>query len=174
MPAVDIETLMYARIWTILNARAEFVALVPVQNQERYDTVVAGEDPGRYNTVDSDHGSAKLVPVSGSSDLRTADETFGTYSENGCSEFVEKGRYLFRLMTISSTLKIGEINMLGAESRQAFRDAGARLGLSFVTGVTLRWDTNETDRDEAAGTLRWKTNCEISIEIEHQGSAMTG
>lgn len=176
MPALDVETLAYAAIWDALNGNLNWK--VPVANQVRYDQPTGTTDPEQPDANDGDYPRARLWAAAGDSSLYTKDATFGTYDTTGeppgNADGLERQHYIFRLEMISDLLDVRFSDRLRAEALNAFRIAGPRLGVPYITSVRTKWIAVETDWSEDRTQRRWKTTMDIYIQVESNISILEG
>lgn len=173
-PAPNIEAQVYTKLWVLLLANDNWVSLIPAGNQIRYDAEEGSNDPDKLNESDGDFPKAELMgPISGDDLLRTTDQTFGTLDVAN-SPYSEKQLLNFELVLTSETLDIREVLQIGAESRDAIRQGGARLGLEFVTSVRLRWTTRKEPNTENDSLPRWRQRLSIIVQTETDNANLQG
>lgn len=172
--AVDFETQIYAKIWTLLNADPIWAALVPLSNQIRYDDVSGIQTADKQTTADGDYPQAQLWLKSGSSDNYTGTETFDTYSPGGPHQpWMETWELGYRLVLKSQLTALQEPDVLGSQSRQALRAGGPRLGISQITRWRSRWSTRQVRGSENDQTRRWITTIDIAVQLQVQSDEIT-
>lgn len=171
MALKDIESEIYAKLWQLWIADSAWATAVPIGNRIRYDLDTGNFNPEKTLEADGDKDSAELWPQSGETGLWTSDETFGTYSSQGPCGANERQTYVFLLRLESRPLRVGQAFTLGALIRRVLRAAGPRIGLDYVTGLSLRWTTEKTNPD-ADQMVKWRTDLQITINVTINTSVM--
>ena len=147
---------------------------VTEDNFIRYDQLEGIQTPDKIATTEADYPQAILRgPIDFKTDLQTGTETFGTYSTDGC-DWMETGEWVFELKITSDLLRVQNYSPQTAESINAIRRLGPRLGLPFVTGVKIKGTERDSDIDEEDGVRRIITNIRITVTTQHDGQSMTG
>lgn len=173
--ATDIDTEIYEAIWTALVDDVPWAAAIETNNRIRYDFVTGTQNPNKPASSDVDYPQATLYPpVSGTDGLFTDDVNFGTYSSEGPSNWREVGTRIFRLTVISQLLSQQEWSNLNTLSRNALRNAGPRLGTSFLQDVSLRWTVSDTDVNSTDQTRRIKCVIDIFVRYDVPNSLVSG
>lgn len=188
--APDIELEMYDRIWDLLSADPIWPTLVEPGNRIRYDVnpedeaddVEGLENPMKDTTSEGDYPQAVLRMMSGEDSLYTNDETFETHSPEGPSHWTEKATRTFRLTVTSQSLGMKESSRLGKLSRNAIRRGGPRLGLQYVTSVTMNWTDREVaisdgepgQDDQTGGVRRIVHQIDVVVGVEIDGRELLG
>jgi hypothetical protein len=178
MAAKNIELEIYQKLWQLLMADPIWAALVPEGNRIRFDDLEGDENPDKPNNADGDRASARLITKTGSFSFYTEGETFQTHAPGGPSDWMEKHEYIFRLTTTSQLLSLNESSGLAAQSRQAIRAGGPKLGLSYVTSVKVR--SEQLDRRQSQDiededlAKREVVNHDITVGVEIAGESLGG
>lgn len=172
----DIETETYDAIVQALLDNDAWTDQVEDANFIRYSSVTGTQNPEKNNRHDGDYPQAILYLSGGNDGLYTNEETFETHTPDGPNYWRERGELGFKVELTSQLLKVTEPSQLCAETRQALRLAGPRLGLDFVTQVTVRWETKRMTGEEDAGDnlVRWKSTVIILVKFDAEGRALRG
>lgn len=169
--ALDIPIIIYGAIFDALEDDAAWSALIPEGNRIRLDNPVDAQRSNKPIIADADAASARMRLRSGATGLKTDNVTFGTYSEEGDPDTLEKMSFIFRLRLVSQLMSENESSTLVTETLRVIRGLGSRLGLPYVTGVKTRWETDEkpTGGGEEEGEdsfIRQVTEMDILVDVE--------
>ncbi len=191
-PTPDYESLVYARIWALLEADTIWAAAVEPRNREKFDELVGVEDPSATQRSDNEFPHASLRLVAGNTNMFGSDVTFETFADAGPAQWTEQGTLLFVLTVISESLKLGESTSLGSQSRNALRRGGPRMGgraglslaaLPWALMMGLRWSTDQIaledpvagdSENDTGGVFRLRTQIRIEVRTVTSGSTLIG
>lgn len=175
MIPLNVEDTLYAKLREIWETDGAWSEAIDEDNRTWFNNDdINRRNPNKLDTTDNDFPRSILRATSGSSGMWTDNQTFGTFSPEGPCSILEKQTVIFRLRLVSERLGFDEDSNLRQLSINALRKAGPALGLSWVTGVRVRWATTETDVDAADGTMRFQTDIAIMIECEIDSDTLEG
>lgn len=152
------------------------------QNFIRYSDIEGTQDPEKLVEADGEFPKAVLEgPISGNNTLQTNDPTFGTYETDDAGDplpvnhthFIDTGTYVFRLTVTTQTQRLNEHTPLLMTTVSVIRRAGARLGLPWVTKVTLAYTSKEIFNPDTA-SKQWETVMMITVETQIDSDTLNG
>lgn len=167
----DILAESYDRIWELLEADDVWAAEVDEGNRIKFNEAEGTQQPEKHNTADGDYPEARLKLQSGTWDPWT-DASFGTFSEEGCAQWMETFSVAFQLRLITQRLGLREGTKLLIQSLNALRKGGPRLGLDFVTRVQASFEQRDVDVNAEEETKRVEINLVIRLGLETQGKPL--
>ena len=169
---LDIETEIYTAILdNVLLADPDWANLFASGNIVRTDKIQGIEPVRPLITGEGDYPQAVLWLRSGNTNLWEGSPTFATFSNSPPANWLENHEYVYRLELTSELQNISEPDILGAQSRAAFRKKGMRLGITDfqIVGIRLSWETARVTTEEE-DKIRWRTAINIFLKVNVDGA----